>query len=223
MGTIDITYILTMFFRMELPYQLWFMHHLMLIMLAAPLWALLNRLLGYGFIPVILIFYFININMPWIDQRGLSLFCLGGILGARAHSLELASNRVRWSILVLWVMFAIAYAFWALTTESNLRPMFRALVLLGMVGAWAAYDLLPKSVHLGLTNYAPYRFFIYVAHEPILTALQNGFYHYAPRSQLMYLGAYILLPSTIVAICVATGISIRKRWERLYYYLSGGR
>lgn len=222
-GTIDFPYILAMFLRMELPYQLWFMQHLMLIMLAAPIWALFIRRLGYGFIPIIAIFYFLKFDSTLIDQRGLCLFCFGGVLGARLHTLQINKIGLQWSLLISWMIVAIAYSILALTTELNLRLMFRALVLLGLLGAWTAYDFLPRSVHDKLTKIAPYRFFVYVAHEPILTALQNGFYYYAPMTEPVYLAAYLILPSIIVAICMGAGYSIRMRWERLYFYLSGGR
>ncbi|MEW6157407.1 MAG: acyltransferase family protein, partial [Verrucomicrobiota bacterium] len=212
-------------FQIEEPYQLWFMADLMIIMVVGgPLLALLVSRLRWFFIPVVLIYYYSSVPMILgLNKTGVCMFCLGATFGYMRNELILKGRFWPRFLFVLWILTALAYAILSLKTDWNLRWLFRSLVLVGLLGIWGFYDMLPPSAHRWLAQGAPYRFFIYVAHEPWLTGLFLDYRAFVPSHQATILIGYFLLPTLIVLLCIGAAISVRRRSEVVYYYLSGGR
>lgn len=222
-GNYDVGYVLRLFLRAEMPYHLWFMRDLMVIMLVSPLWAWIIRKAGYAALVAVLIFYFFKVQAPLVDQRGLCLFLAGAFFGFRMHDLKLPGRKCQFTLLFLWIAVAALYAGLSLWTEMNLRVLLRALNILGLFGAWAGFDLLSDAARRWLKGKAHLRFFIYVSHEPLLTGLQAAVYPWLPQNQPAYLAAFLIIPPIIILSCTAAASVIRGRSERVYYFLSGGR
>ena len=111
----------------------------------------------------------------------------------------------------------------ALFTDWDLKFMVNIVVLTGVFGIWAFYDLLPDCVCDWLTRLSPYRFFIYMAFDPILPILQRVVSQWVPATPVFNLASYFLYPAIVVALCVGMGMSLRSRLPRGYLVLTGGR
>ena len=173
------------FFNMPVPPQLWFLRALMLMMLCTPLVALvICALKRYSFLLVLMV-YFSKIETPW-DELSKSAFCffsLGAVLGYLRHDLTLPERWVQWSLFALWISLATVYSGLSLFIQADYTFLFHCLVLSGITGIWGIYDLLPVPALDWLSKYSPYRFFIYMASEPLLTILRFRYFETFQHTQ----------------------------------------
>ena len=222
-GALTLGDILGFALNMGEPSQLWFLRTLMLIMLGAPILGLIiSRLRQYTFL-LILVVYYSDLSIPLIYKYSVCFFALGATFGYLKSELTFPAGRSRFWIVPAWVGIAFTYASLSLLTDWNLQPLFRTLVLSGLVGIWAAYDLLPGSLHAGLAKISPYRFFVYMAFDPLLSILQNRYFYFIAPSQITNLVEYFLMPVVVIIFCIGVGSSLCRRCPRLYFFLTGGR
>ena len=210
-------------FNMGEPSQLWFLRTLMLIMLGAPILGLvISRLRSYSFL-LILAVYFSNLSLPLIYKYSVCYFAMGATLGYLRSELVIRPNWIRSLLVPLWIMLAVAYTGLSLFSHLELTQMFRLLILSGLAGIWVAYDLLPVWMHNRMAVLAPYRFFIYMAFDPLLSILQSLYFHCFAPSPVVNLVEYFAMPLVIVLFCSGVAVSLRRRSQRAYDFLTGGR
>jgi len=222
-GALTLWDILGFAFNMGEPSQLWFLRTLMLMMLGAPILGLIiSKLRQYTFL-LILIVYYSDLTIPLIYKYSVCFFALGATFGYLKSELTFRVPALRVWIVPAWVGIAFAYASLSLLTDWNLQPLFRTLVLSGLVGIWAAYDLLPQFLHQRLAMMSRYRFFVYMAFDPLLSILQNRYFYFVAPSQAANLVEYFLMPVVVILFCIGVGSTLCRRCPRLYFFLSGGR
>ena len=198
-------------FNMGEPSQLWFLRTLMLIMLGAPILGLvISRLRSYSFL-LILAVYFSNLSLPLIYKYSVCYFAMGATLGYLRSELVIRPNWIRSLLVPLWIMLAVAYTGLSLFSHLELTQMFRLLILSGLAGIWVAYDLLPVLMHNRMAVLAPYRFFIYMAFDPLLSILQSLYFHWFAPSPVVNLVEYFAMPLVIVLFCSGVAVSLRRR------------
>lgn len=223
-GRLTVSQVITFFLNMPTSSQLWFLRDLILLMaFAVPVLALLlPRFRGWT-LALFLALYFSNLPNPGVDRAGLCFFGIGATLGYLRLQPSFPGPLWRRLAVMVWIGLAGAYTILALLTDWQLRPLFNLLVLTGIVGIWAFYDLLPASVHARLTQLSPYRFFIYMMFDPLLPILQrvvSPWLHPTPAVNLL---CYFLLPVLVVGLCIGIASSLRQRLPRGYAVLTGGR
>ena len=223
-GRISWSQVMTFFLNMPRSGQLWFLHDLLLIMaFAVPVLALvLPRLRGWT-IPLFLALYFSDIPNPGVGRPGLCFFAIGATLGYLRLQPKFPSLVWRRIAVMAWVGTAGAYTILSLLTDWQLKPLFNLLVLVGIVGVWAFYDLLPARMHNWLTGLSPYRFFIYMMFDPLLPILQRVIAPWLAPTPLIQLLCYFVMPLIVIALCVGIAGSLRQRLPRGYAVLTGGR
>ena len=213
------------FLHMPLPPQLWFLRALMVIILFTPLLAGVIRVLREKTLLLILAFYLSPFQTPWgeLSKSAICFFAVGATLGFVKADLTLRTRGVQKSLFGIWIVLAGSYSLLSMFSSWDLSLLFDCMVISGITGIWAMYDLLPESAHAWLSGYAPYRFFIYMASEPLLTILQYKYFELIRPSQLNDMVEYLGLPFFVVLLCGTTGYLLRRRAERFYLFLSGGR
>ncbi|MBM3882118.1 MAG: acyltransferase [Verrucomicrobia bacterium] len=212
------------YWNLSPPTQLWFLHDLMLIMvLWVPLLAFLASRLRLYMLPLILALYFVTMPKPIVDKAGLCYFSFGAVLGYVRSDLSFPAGGWRWGAIGVWLGVAMAYTLLSLYTEWRLQPLFRLMVLSGVVGMWALYDLLPQRAHHALGGLSSWRFFIYMGFDPLLPILQETWLRLVPSSQATRIASYFLLTAVVVSILVGVATKLRRHWPRFYYFITGGR
>ena len=216
---------LVFFFRMPVPPQLWFLRALMLMIVATPLVALAICTLKRYSILLILAVYFSPFETPWgqLSKSAICFFSLGAALGYSKAEIMIESRFFQKSLFAIWIALAGAYTILSLFVKSDLSFIFHCVILFGILGIWAMYDLLPSSAHAWLSKYSPYRFFIYMASEPLLSILSYKYFEVFETSQSINMLQYVGLPFFVVLLCGTTAYCLRRRFEQFYLFLSGGR
>lgn len=213
-------------FGMNSPSQLWFITQLLWLMLiAAPVLALVLPRVRWWALPAITVFYFLPGPDPvWVFRKAaLCFFSTGALLGAMAQPLTLGSVRWRRAGLTLWLGAATGYTILAMSAPVHLTLFFKVLVLLGIWGAWCAYDFLPERCHRVLGWIAPYRFFVYMGFDPLLPIMQKHWMSAFMGTQGGRVLSYFLFPTVVVGLCLFMAWSLHRLAPGLYFIGTGGR
>lgn len=223
-GRITASQLVTFFLNMPTSSQLWFLRDLLLVLVfVVPVLALFLPRLGWTAVALFVGYYLSGLPGPGIHRATLAFFGVGAALGYLCVQPRYPSALPRRLAVIVWAGVAAGYFILALFTDWNLKSMMNIVVITGIFGIWAFYDLLPGRVCEWLTRLSPYRFFIYMAFDPILPILQRVVGQWVPPTPAFNLLSYFLYPAVVVALCVGLGMSLRHRLPRGYLMLTGGR
>ena len=108
---------------------------------------------------------------------------------------------------------------------SMLGACFASSVpLLGIIVVWYSYDGVYSYLNRikKLQEISTYSFFVYVAHEPLLTGIKKILLSIS-NSSSMILIIYFFEPLITIFICLIIGKFFRMRIPKVYHIISGGR
>ncbi|MGE3312056.1 MAG: acyltransferase [Limisphaerales bacterium] len=218
--------LLMTYLGMHVPSQLWFLQQLMYLMVfVVPVLIWLLPRLGWWVLGLGAILFFIPGLDPILIFRkpGLCFFTVGALLGYKAQDLALPSRRHAWILTGAWLVGAAAYTAAAVFGSMPLTAIYKALVLLGVVGIWGAYDVFPETFRRGLGHLAPYRFFVYMGFDPLLPILHKHGYGAFAGSEMGRVAAYVVFPLAVVFLCTAGARLLLAISPGVYDVVSGGR
>ncbi len=215
-------------FLQPLPYQLWFLRDLMIVVAITPiLFYAISKFSFYALIPLILIWLF-DINPIIISNRVILFFSFGALMSIKKIDL---SNIVRGLdkgfALLLWVWVGVlgVYVYFASIESSLALYMHRVMLILGLFLFWIGYDKVIGRVKnmkrlLFLTKFT---FFIFCAHEPIMTIIKKLLLRWLSVSEAANLTAYIFAPIITITLVVSVGIFLRTYLNPFFKVIIGGR
>lgn len=203
------------------PFPLWYLRTLFLLILLYPvLWLLLRRL-GLGIVALVLVYQeFLGQHItPISGQHTYSLiyFLLGGWFGLNGRDPDALAHGVKapWVYGALWIICLVAKV--TLGFESGL------VGLLGLFAVWVCYPLYGRAVGKTIGWIAPLSFFIYAFHEPFMD-ITLGKFILAPSGQDPIVPFLLpLAPAVAVAVAILVGSMLRKVAPSAYALLTGGR
>jgi len=212
-----------------IPYQLWYVRDLMIMIILSPLIFYLVHLLK--FIPVIicLIAWFLDIDFIVFNNQSLLFFMFGAYVCLIDPNILLKEYaRGYWLIPILWLLFAIGETVLLHLNYDNIliSIMHKVGMIIGFLAVWIGYDLLfRRKVFINNKYYfvLSYTFFVYAFHEPMLTIFKKAFFFILGNSQFMSLVIFFLAPSVTIALGVAIGFYLNRLVPRFYGVVSGGR
>ena len=208
-------------------YHLWFLRHLMVVVLLTPalLPVLRNRRLGTVALAMMWVWHlaggFPPIFAPYVRPYDLFFFGLGGYIAIHRLPVPRFSSRVLWVALPAYFAAIVgSYVFHGTQTsifEANLA--LAGLVL--FVGAyrpeWAIFRLpIVRAVR-------DVSFFVYLAHEPLLTGVRKAMVLLGGTSAPVLLAQFFLAPLVTAALLVSVARFLIAKAPRLYAALTGGR
>lgn len=209
---------------LPVAYQFWFVRDLMLLVLLSPIVYFLAagrvRLLA---LPLLSGLYLAGLwNLPWPGLEATFFFFLGVYLSLQRVDV----NRVDAYGKLLAAAFAVALVVY--TAAHQVQPWSHGLVvLLGVPTAWWVAGLLARgdsSLKHGLLHAAEASFFVYAAHEPLLTILRKVAYAtLRPQNGALVLGLYFLIPVLVIAITLALFALLKRIAPTPLKIISGNR
>ncbi len=214
------------YYWMALPSQLWFLEQLILLMLLViPLLVfMLPRLRAWTLLPIAILYFSpLQDTAFFLRKSGLCFFVLGAVMGYLAQPLVVPSRQWAWRLTSLWIGVAIVFTAVALRWNTPIASLYRILVLIGLMGAWAAYDLVPPACHRALSSVARFRFFIYMGFDPLLPILQRHWEPALTGSEAGRLLSYFLFPAVVITICLAAAWTLYRAAPAVYFIITGGR
>lgn len=202
-----------------LAYQFWFIRDLIIAVVASPvLVLLLNTGPRFTLALLTLLWLFTPKPYPIPAPEAVLFFTLGLFCRARGLSLFSLDRAARW----LWAPYLLLVALTPLYLGS---PYGLAVQKVGIapgvpLALWLT-GLASPGGGLGrvLLRYAPASFFVFAAHEPLLTVVKK----LLPKAVPSALGVYLLAPVIVLAVLLVLHALLARALPRVAGVLSGGR
>lgn len=207
-----------------ISYQFWFVRDLMMLVLLTPLvYPLCRR----GGIPILLAGLVLWLsNAQWFPMPALdaTLFFMTGAWFAIKRINLFCVDRIGAFALALYIPAVLLDAIWFGATAGTLLP--KVSIVLGVICAlWITRfairsdDIKNRLVWLSGTS-----FFVFAAHEPLLTICRKVLYRLLPpHSSFLALGFYFLIPAFVIGVLAALYPRMKLHFPRLTALSCGGR
>lgn len=214
------------FFVNPINYQLWFLRDLFLLCLISPIIFYFVRFTSWAGL-VLLFFAYLLVPINYVvlySSMSLFFFVLGAYIAIREpHLVEYNLVRKLPVVLIVFVILTVYNALSKIYIIPYYSQLNAFLPLLGILCLWGIVQYASQRSKLVLLQYAPLSFFVYLAHEPLLTFLKKILIKYIPLSTLNYELLYFFLPIITLSIVVCIALVIRRSSVSFFSFLVGGR
>lgn len=220
-----------------IAYQLWFLRVLFFYNLIYPVirWCILHKILRWPFWMLVLMLWITTFESVILDGEGLLFFSLGIWLQKTNVNISTTArsrrNSLAWACLFLLSATAMTWlAFRGQAILGNrVYPvvvwLHKLTVASGFITGWFGLDGLIRwsMCNSRLAGLTAFSFFIYAFHTPLLAYAINPFLDWLHPFAAFRLLAFILLPLTVIALCIGLGTLLRHVAPDVYKVLTGGR
>jgi len=215
-------------FVYPIPYQLWFIRDLMILVILSPLlYLMLKNLKVWIFIPIVIFWVYVA-NGFQNSIEALLFFLFGGYVAVfHPHWTELRYERKVIWILFLWIFLLVIKT---IMVSANFEPLqsriiFKLSIISGILAFWGLYDLVlgKLSNKRYLLQLCGFTFFIYAAHEPILTIFKKLLFIIFRKTPTGHLIVFGIAPVLTILLTIGLGFMLRKYFRFVYETLTGGR
>jgi len=222
--------LLSRIFIHPIPYQLWFVRDLVVLVLLSPIiyWSI--KYLKYFFVLFFFIAWLSSFNFHILSSKGLLFFITGAYLGINGISLQnLTLKNSYWILTICWILVILCKTGLSYIGFENIRLLGFLLnisILLGIPAIWSMYDHLLKDRDISTTRFYAlfqYTFFLYAFHEPTLTILKKILYYILGTTELSSFIIYIFAPFFTIIIAILAGTYLKRFLPRFYNVISGKR
>lgn len=202
-------------------YQLWFLKDLFVLIVCSPIiyWGI--KFINIAFILLLFPLWILGIQY-FIHIESVFFFVLGAYIALKHRYIlekRYSKNLIVITQFCLWVIFC------CFLTEYTPGYVFHCLgILWGIWSLWCMYDVLYSYIRRinNLKKLAGYSFFIYVAHEPLLTVIKKLLLCIG-NSSILILIIYFMAPLVTISICIVVGCILKSKIPKFYAFISGGR
>ena len=101
----------------------------------------------------------------------------------------------------------------------------RLAEIAGLITAWYGLEGLARRA-MAWRPFAwasAFSFFLFMGHEPLLHYVQGTLNLAVPHFALFRLATYVLVPTAVIVLLIASGAALRAAWPAAYRLLTGGR
>ncbi len=211
-------------FVLPIPYQLWFLRDLIILVFLSPLLLFLLNYLNVWLILLSFTVWMIGLNTTFLTGESLFFFITGAYTAVYLPKVLLIKNNKGNLFIVLWIAFMLLkQIFNFFDFSENLEfIILKISILFGIIAFWHIYDIFHNSFN-HFSKFVPYSFFIYLVHEPLLTIIKKSFFFALPKTELNYLLAYFVTPTLTIIICIWLGILVKRYCLPVYNMFTGNR
>lgn len=225
--------ILETIFINPLPYQLWFIRDLFVMVIFSPIIYWLIRFLRL--FPVLLLsviwFVFFDFSFYILSNEALLFFFIGSYFAINKNNFifNIFDNKYYFLFFILWIVILfIKTQLIQMNLELDLIIGFlpKLSILIGIISLWTIYDIVmkgktqPNKIILFLTSFS---FFIYAFHEPTLILIKKGLFYILGSEEIIGLMIYFVAPIITIFISIFVAYFLKKYIPKFYYLITGGR
>ena len=211
----------SIFFYNVYTYQLWFLRDLIILFLASPLLCVFIKFLKVYFLIPLLLFCIFPCNIGFVNAEAIIFFCTGAFFAIVFPSLLVYKVPFRTFILVssIYIIGTFFYCFLPPTTSI----FGLSLRFLGCFTLWYGYDFIKILQTFDKNTILTSSFFIYTAHEPLLTIIKKIFLALLGNSQCALLLIFLSSPIICITICIIIKNFLNKYFPIVHNILTGNR
>jgi len=223
--------------RSPVAYQFWFIRDLMILVLLSPVFYFLMRYFAWTTLLLLMCAWmtgFCFISMP--SSEATLFFFIGGTLACYGMNLDVNNRVGRWAFLIYIVISLIDVV--SKHTMININVYVHnvgifvgTISVIWLAGLFVRINndghkprwFVKKYVRI-LKLLSPVAFFVFAAHEPLLTVIKKlGFYIYKPSNSFAVLALYLIAPVLTMLICIFIYFIIRRTMPVFTHIICGGR
>ncbi len=217
-------------FLHPIPYQLWFIRDLIVIIVISPVLYWLIRYLKYFTIFFFLFTWFGKYNFVIFSNEALLFFVFGSFLSI--NNIEFIKNKSTnktWIKSLLWLVFVLCYTIliYSKTGYHFFNSIIlKASILVGIIAFWNLLDSLwvnKTLIKSKFYNLFSFSFFLYAFHEPILTIIKKVLFFILGNNEIVSLIVFFTAPMLTISISIVTGFYLRLFMPKFYGIITGGR
>ena len=212
------------------PYQLWFLRDLIILVILSPVIFLLIIYLRYLVLLSFLVVWTMRFDLVAVSNESLLYFTAGGLLAIQ--HVEIGPGKLLkpsgiyftlWMVLILCKMALVSMTF---KDPVVLNLLHKASVIVGVAAVWSMYDKLFEHTALSETRFyaiSGFSFFLYAFHEPLLMMIKKACFVFTGKGEPASLLVYFLAPVIIIVTGIFTGWILKNKIPKLYQVVTGGR
>ncbi len=212
-----------------IPYQLWFIRDLILLVIFSPLiWYLTKSMRGVWLVILAILWTVAPKTFELFSNEALLFFTVGCALDLDKNQLLLNHKFSKFScygLLALWFLI-VTLTTYLLTfhlAAFALNALNNAGILIGLLSIWSLYDQVDPNQITKYSVLFGYSFFIFVFHEPLLTILIKGMFFLFGKTDASSLLIYIIAPLMAIGLSILLRYVLKKSIPRVYNFATGGR
>lgn len=216
-----------------IPYQLWFVRDLMVLVILSPIIYWLTKY--FRAVPIILFFIiwleFFRFSFVIVTNESVFFFCLGAYfaINKRDFLLKKLEQKYYFIYTFFWILLV------SLKTELMHQNSDQKILLLllpkmsiifGLIGVWSVYDILmtkKTSPNMMIFNLSSFSFFLYAFHEPLLKLIKKGLFYIMGTREIVSVIVYFLAPMVTIIVSILLGSFIKRNLPQFYKLITGGR
>ena len=163
-----------------------------------------------------------------VANEALLFFVMGAYLAIVKPELpQMQVSRTR-SLLFLTFWFCLILAKMALLYFNYPPSIWMTIlhklgIVVGIVALWSSYDSFIHLQRANILKWAPFSFFIYAFHEPVLIIFKPALFTLLGKGEVNSLLVYILAPSISILLGIFVAVTLRKLSPAFYGLITGGR
>lgn len=213
-----------------IPYQLWFLRDLMILVVLSPFLFYLIKKFSYFILVVFMAAWFLDFDFMCFSNESLLFYVFGATISIlKKDILEIKFLKKQLIYTIIWIvilLFRNTLVQYNYDNSYLLLMLHKISVLIGIVAIWSLYDILVKNRDLSKSSlyaFSHYSFFIFVFHEPILSFLKKILFYVTNKNELMSLLIYIIAPLITIIMSLLIGHCLKRFVPKFYSIISGGR
>lgn len=221
----------TVFFS-PIPYHLWFIRDLMMLVIISPLIYWSTRYLKA--IPVIILFIiwldFFKFSILIFTKESVLFFYMGAYFSInRSKPIKKMNKKYYWAFTFIWfLIILIKTTLIHQGTEQSalLVLLHKTCIIIGLLSIWSIYDILmteKTTPNKAIIKLSYFSFFLYAFHEPILSFMKAGFFHTVGVSEIKSVLIYFLAPIVLIIISTFLASFIKRYIPKFYELIADGR
>lgn len=212
------------------PYQLWFLRDLIVLVVLSPVLFLLVRYLKSFLLLFLLIIWGTRLDLIIFSNEALLFFTFGAFLAIQ--HVEIGYGKLvkssgllfaLWIVLIICKMLLISIM---MKQPVILNLLHKASVLVGVAAVWGIYDKLFGNKEISGTRFyyiSGFSFFLYAFHEPMLMMVKKACFVITGKGEAATLLIYFLVPLIIIASGTTMAWVLKNKVPGLYRVATGGR
>ncbi|MEP2058451.1 MAG: acyltransferase [Maribacter litoralis] len=212
------------------PYQLWFIRDLIILILLSPFLYRIIKVLKPLSLILLLSTWFFEFNFVIFSNEALFFFTVGLYIAINKISLYQPILKTQYVLLILsWITIVLvktALIQFQFDNKWIIAGLNKLSILIGVLSLWGYYDHKFKNTDISKSKIFPifqYSFFLYVFHEPLLSIFRKGFQNILGASEISSISAYFLAPIITITISITIAYFLKKNTSKLYSLITGGR
>jgi len=207
--------------------QFWFIRDLIIFVLLAPVFYCCFQIKGLAIIIGLALFiHWEPVDTSVFSSEGLICYFIGAWVGHRGiENVQVQKKSVSTLSFVTLFYGLLCLTQTLLNSTGAIKDIIAKIsILVGVVVIMlAARQIQESPLRSKIINIAPYSFFLYAMHSPLIRFINKFLLSFLPQSQISLFLAYLLSPILTIGICLFVARTLKLYLKNSYFILTGGR